>query len=99
MTSQPRFPFIAGGMLIAFFAFGASAVAQQSGVTSGPAVGTAVVPSTTAQKQNPANAAAQEPSNVTGVQQGGVGVGAPGAVAKAGSESGTSSAPGSGKRP
>ena len=99
MTTQPRLLYVAGGMLVASLAFGASAVAQQQGVTSGPAVGTPVVPSTTAQKQNPADAASDGQSKVTGVQQGAVGVGAPGTVAKSGSESGPSPGPGSGKRP
>lgn len=100
MIVQPRVVYRAGGMLIAFLAFGASAVAQQqSGVTSGPAVGTAVVPSTTTQKQSPANPASSEPSSTTGTQQGAVGVGAPGAAAKSGSEGGPSPGPGSGKRP
>lgn len=52
----------------------------------GPAVGTAVVPSTTAQKQSPANPASSGQSSTTGTQQGAVGVGAPGAAAKSGSE-------------
>jgi hypothetical protein len=100
MTTQSRSLYVAGSMLIAFLAFGASALAQQQqGITSGPAVGTPVVPSTTAQKQNPANAASGGQSNGTGVQPGAVGVGAPGAVAKSGSEGGPSPGPGSGKRP
>lgn len=99
MTTQPRFLHVAGGVLIASLAFGASALAQQQGITSGPAVGTPVVPSTTAQKQNPAVTAPGGQSNITGVQQGAVGVGAPGTVAKSGSEGGPSPGPGSGKRP
>ena len=100
MTIHPRFLHVAGGVLIASLAFSASALAQQqNGVTSGPAVGTPVVPSTTAQKQGPGSTTSQGHSNVTGVQQGAVGVGAPGAVAKSGSESGPSPGPGSGKRP
>ncbi len=99
MTTQPRFLYVMGGALMAFLAFSASAMAQQSGITSGPAVGTPVVPSTAAQKQNPANAASDGQSNITGVQQGAAGVGAPGTVAKSGSEGGPSPGPGSGKRP
>ncbi len=100
MTTQPGFRYLAGGMLIASLAFGTSALAQQqSGVTSGPAVGTAVVPSTTAQKQNSANPASSGQSGTTGAQQGAAGVGAPGAAAKSGSEGGPSPGPGSGKRP
>ena len=100
MTTQPRSLYVTGGMVLASLTFGASALAQQqNGVTSGPAVGTPVVPSTTAQKQNPAATASGGQSNVTGVQPGSVGVGAPGVVAKSGSESGPSPGPGSGKRP
>ncbi len=100
MTTQPGFRYLAGGMLIASLAFGASALAQQqSGVTSGPAAGTAVVPGTTAQKQNSVNPASSGQSGTTGAQQGAVGVGASGAAAKSGSEGGPSPGPGSGKRP
>jgi len=100
MTTQPGILYIAGGMLVASLAFGASALAQQQGgVTSGPAVGTAVVPSTAAQKQNPANPAGSGQSDATGAQHGATGVGAPGVAAKSGSEGGPSPGPGSGKRP
>jgi len=99
MTTQPGFLYITGGMLIASLAFGGSALAQQSGVTSGPAVGTAVVSSTTAQKQNSVNPASQGKPDTGGAQQGAVGGGAPGTAAKSGSEGGPSPGPGTGKRP
>ena len=57
-------------------------LAQQQGTTSGPAVGTPVVPGTAAQKDNTTS------SGATSVQQGAVGVGAPGATAKPGTEAG-----------
>jgi len=54
MTTAHRVMQAAGSVLIASLAFGAPVLAQQqNGITSGPAVGTPVVPSTTAQKQNP----------------------------------------------
>lgn len=91
---------IVGGMLIASFALSQPALAQQQhGVTSGPAVGTAVVPSTTAQKQNPANADPSGQPSTAATQQGAAAVGAPGVPAKSGSEGGSSPGPGSGKRP
>jgi len=62
--------------------------AQQQGTTSGPAVGTPVIPGTAAQKDNATN------SGATSVQQGAVGVGAPGATAKPGTEGGPSPRPG-----
>lgn len=99
MTMKPRIAYAAGGVLMAALAFGPPALAQQqNGVTSGPAVGTAVVPSTTAQKQNPAIPAGSGQSD-TGTQQGAAGAGAPGVAAKSGSEGGPSPGPGSGKRP
>ena len=84
--------------MIASFALSQPTLAQQQGVTSGPAVGTAVVPSTTAQKQDPA-AAASGQSGTVAAQQGAVAVGAPGVAAKPGSEGGSSPGPNSGKRP
>jgi hypothetical protein len=63
------------------------AFAQQQGTTSGPAVGTPVVPGTAAQKDTTS-------SGATSVQQGAVGVGAPGATAKPGTEGGPSPRPG-----
>ena len=84
-------------MLIASFALSQTTLAQQQGVTSGPAVGTAVVPSTTAQKQNPTAASGQ--TGTASAQQGAAAVGAPGVAAKSGSEGGSSPGPGSGKRP
>ncbi len=100
MTTQPRLLYVMGGMLIASLALGASALAQQkNGITSGPAVGTNVVPSTTAQKEDPTKTTSQGQSSDPGLRQGAIGVGAPGVAAKAGSESGTSPGPGTGKRP
>ncbi len=99
MTSTRHAVHAAGGILIASLAFGPPALAQQqNGITSGPAVGTPVMPSTTAQKQNPAVPAGSGQSD-TGLQQGAAGVGAPGVAAKSGSEGGSSPGPGSGKRP
>ncbi len=99
MTTVHRVMQAAGSVLIASLAFGAPVLAQQqNGITSGPAVGTPVVPSTTAQKQNPAGPASSGKSDA-GLQQGAVGVGAPGVAAKSGSEGGSSPGPGSGKRP
>jgi len=99
MTMKLRIAYAAGGVLMAALAFGPPALAQQqSGVSSGPAVGTAVVPSTTAQKQNPAIPAGSGQSD-TGTQQGAASVGAPGVAAKSGSEGGPSPGPDSGKRP
>ena len=98
MTMRIHLVHAAGGMLIALFALNQPALAQQQGITSGPAVGTAVVPSTTAQKQNPAAAASGQPGTAA-EQQGAAAVGAPGVAAKPGSESGSSPGPGSGKRP
>jgi hypothetical protein len=99
MTTKLYVVCTARATLIAGLAFGPPALAQQqNGVTSGPAVGTAVVPSTTAQKQNPAVPAGSGQSDA-GTQQGAAGVGAPGAPAKSGSEGGPSPGPGSGKRP
>ena len=68
-------------------AIAAPASAQQQGTTSGPAVGTPVVPGTAAQKES-------RSSSATSVQQGAVGVGAPGATAKPGTEAGPSPHPG-----
>ncbi len=100
MTLRSSYIYIATSTLVVSLAFAAPALAQQkSGVTSGPAVGTTVVPSTTAQKQNPANPAEPAQSNNASTQQGATGVGAPGAAAKSGSEGGPSPGPGSGKRP
>ncbi len=90
--------YVAGGILAACLAFGPPALAQQKGVTSGPAVGTDVVPSTTAQKEDPALPAGSGKAD-PGLRRGAVGVGAPGVAAKSGSEGGTSPGPGSGKRP
>ncbi len=92
---------IAGGMLIASLALSQPAMAQQQqqGVTSGPAVGTAVVPSTTTQKQNPAGPAVSGQSGGAAMQQGAAAVGAPGVAAKPGPQGGPSPGPGSGKRP
>lgn len=84
---------ITGGALMAFCAVCTPVHAQQQGVTSGPAVGTAVVPSTAAQKENPTS------STGNTMQQGAVGVGAPGVPAKSGAEGGSSSGPGTGKHP
>lgn len=98
MMTKLHTVYIAGGILAACLAFGPPALAQQQGVTSGPAVGTAVVPSTTAQKQDPALPAGTGQSD-PGLQRGAVGVGAPGVAAKSGSEGGPSPGPGSGKRP
>jgi len=99
MKLRIAYAYAAGGVLMAALAFGPPALAQQqSGVTSGPAVGTAVVPSTTAQKQNPAIPAGSGQSD-TGTQQGAAGVGAPGVAAKSGSEGGPSPGPDSGIRP
>ena len=99
MVTKQHVVFTTMAILIAVLAFGPPALAQQqNGVTSGPAVGTAVVPSTTAQKQNPAIPAGSGRSD-TATQQGAAGVGAPGAAAKSGSEGGPSPGPGSGKRP
>ena len=99
MTTMPGIAQVVGGIPIASPLSGLLALAQQqNGVTSGPAVGTPVVPSTTAQKQNPAVPAGSRQSD-PGLQQGAAGGGAPGVAAKPGSEGGSSSAPGSGKRP
>lgn len=99
MITMLRAIHAAGAVLIASLAFGPPVMAQQqSGITSGPAVGTPVVPSTTAQKQNPAVPASSGQSD-PGLQQGAAGVGAPGSAAKSGSEGGPSPGPGSGKRP
>jgi hypothetical protein len=84
---------VAGSALVTFLAICTPVRAQQQGVTSGPAVGTAVVPSTAAQKDNPANSAGNA------MQQGAVGVGAPGVPAKPGAEGGPSPGPGTGRRP
>ncbi len=98
--SHSAFIYIRLSTLVVSLAFAAPALAQQTGgVTSGPAVGTPVVPSTTAQKQNPASPAGSVKSNDAGAQQGTAGVGAPGGAAKSGSEGGPSPGPGSGKRP
>ncbi len=97
MTIRIHLVYVAGGVLIASFALSQPTQAQQQGITSGPAVGAAVVPSTTAQKQNSAAASGQP--DTAAVQQGAAAVGAPGVAAKPGSEGGSSSAPGSGKRP
>ncbi len=99
MTMRIHLAHVAGGMLIASFAFSQPALAQQQGVTSGPAVGTAVVPSTTTQKQNSAKADASGQPSTGATQQGAAAVGAPGVAAKPGSEGGSSPGPGSGKRP
>ena len=100
MTTRTYLAYVAGGMLIASLALSEPTLAQQQqGVTSGPAVGTAVVPSTTAQKQNPVAAAASGQPATAAMQQGAAGVGAPGVAAKSGSEGGSSPGPGSGKRP
>ncbi len=96
MAMKLRIAYAAGGVLMAALAFGPSALAQQqNGVTSGLAVGTAIVPSTTAQKQNPAIPAGSGQSD-TGTQQGAAGVSAPGVAAKSGSEGGPSPGPGQG---
>ena len=84
---------IVASALIVSFAVGLPVQAQQQGTTSGPAVGTAVVPGTAAQKENPAN-----PTGAA-IQQGAVGVGAPGVPSKPGAEGGPSPRPGSGTRP
>jgi len=101
MSVRIQLGHIVGCMLIASFALSQPALAQQQqhGVTSGPAVGTAVVPSTTAQKQNPANADPSGQPSTEAAQQGAAAVGAPGVPAKSGSEGGSSPSPGSGKRP
>jgi hypothetical protein len=99
MTTRIHFSYVAGGMLIASLALSESVLAQQQGTTSGPAVGTAVVPSTTAQKQNPVAAAGSGQPAAAATQQGATAAGAPGVAAKSGSESGPSPGPGSGKRP
>ena len=91
--------YVAGGMLIASLALSQPTLAQQQGITSGPAVGTTVVPSTTAQKQNPVAAGASGQPDGAATQQGAAAVGAPGVAAKSGSEGGSSPGPGSGKRP
>ncbi len=99
MTLHSAFSCIAISTLVVSLAVAAPALAQQTGgVTSGPAAGTPVVPSTTAQKQNPANPAGSVQSNDAGAQ-GAAGAGAPGGAAKSGSEGGPSPGPGSGKRP
>ena len=91
---------VAGGMLIASLALSQPVLAQQQqGTTSGPAVGTAVVPSTAAQKQNPASPADSEQPGGAAMQQGAAGVGAPGVATKPGPQGGPSPGPGSGKRP
>jgi hypothetical protein len=75
--------------LLALSAFVAYARAGEpppdAGVTSGPAVGTAVEPSTATQKQNPyiPNAAEQKTSGVSGTA-----AGAPGIEAQPGTQSG-----------
>jgi hypothetical protein len=73
---------LGAGVLAAFVAITSSAFAQQQGTTSGPAVGTPVVPGTAAQKENPAT------TGGSNVHSGAVGVGAPGATAKPGTEGG-----------
>lgn len=100
MTTRIHFVCAAGGMLIASLALSQPTLAQQQqGITSGPAVGTAVVPSTTAQKQNSAATAASGQPATAATLQGAAGVGAPGVAAKSGSEGGSSPGPGTGKRP
>lgn len=99
MTMKLRVAYAAGGILIAALASGPPALAQQqNGNTSGPAVGTPVVPSTAAQKQNPAIPTGSGQSDAS-TQQGAAGVGAPGVAAKSGSQGGSSPGPNSGKRP
>ncbi len=92
MTMWLRAALVAGGALVALPTTYTPVWAQQQGITSGPAVGTAVVPSTAAQKENPAN-----PTG-SAMQQGAAGVGAPGVPAKPGSEGGPSPRPSSGTR-
>lgn len=103
MTTRLHLARAAGGVLLASLAFGQPVLAQQNqqqrGSTTGPAVGTPVLPSTAVQKDNPAATAGSGGSGAAAVQPGAVGVGAPGVAAKPGSEGGSSSAPGSGKRP
>lgn len=100
MTLRLGLNYVAKGALIVSLFVAVPALAQQkNGVTSGPAVGTAVVPSTTAQKQDAGSSTGSAHSNDTSVQPGAVGVGAPGVAAKSGSESGSSPGPGSNKRP
>lgn len=100
MTIRINLARVAGGMLIASLALSQPTLAQQQqGVTSGPAVGTPVVPSTTAQKQNPSSAAASGQPDTEATKQGAAAVGSPGVAAKPGSEGGSSPGPGSGKRP
>jgi len=99
MTMKLRVAYAAGGILIAALASGPPALAQQqNGIMSGSAVGTPVVPSTTAQKQNPAIPTGSGQPNAS-TQQGAASVGAPGVAAKSGSEGGPSPGPGSSKRP
>ena len=95
MTMWLKAALVAGGALVALPTTYVPAWAQQQGITSGPAVGTAVVPSTTAQKQG------QTGNKQAGsaASQGAIGVGAPGVAAKSGAEGGSSPGPGSGKRP
>ena len=99
MTTRLHLAQLAGGALIASLALGQPALAQQRGSTTGPAVGTPVMPSTAVQKESPAATAGSGQSGAAAVRPGAVGVGAPGVAAKPGSEGGSSSAPGSGKRP
>lgn len=69
----------------------------QQGVTSGPAVGTAVAPSTAVQKQDTSDSSAG--SGVGGLKPGAVGVGAPGVTAKQGTEGGPSPAGANSNKP
>lgn len=66
---------------------GSAATAQTAGSTSGPAAGTAVVPNTAVQKENPSNAAPGGAKE--GVSPGAaVSAGSPGATAKEGTQGG-----------
>jgi hypothetical protein len=81
---------LAGAVLTTSILLGTSAIAQQTtsgqpGVTSGPASGSAVEPSTAVQKQNPSTQAAGAES-----AQGALGAGAPGASARPGTQGGPS---------
>jgi hypothetical protein len=96
MRMRLDFALVAASVLAASVAVSTLSFAQQQGTTSGPAVGTPVVPGTAAQKENSAGGAGS--SGSTSVQQGAVGVGAPGATAKPGTEGGPSPAPGTTRR-
>jgi hypothetical protein len=86
--------YMAAAAATILLASGPAATAQTAGSTSGPAVGSPVVPNTAVQKENPANPATAERAK-EGLSPGAaVSAGSPGAIAKEGTQGGP--APGSG---